>query len=330
MSNALEKIYRKTAILLVSAVFFFASCQTDYVLELPNHFPTPIIPDDNKISAAKIALGKKLFFDPNISIDSTVSCATCHKPEYAFADNVAISTGVNGSRNKRNATSLINAVYLDLVNKDGGVVKLDIQAVVPIEDEHEMNIPIVKLAKSLKNNDQYQKMFEAAYGDASYIYAIPRALASYIRTLVQGDSNYDRYIQGDKSALTDSQLRGKRLFESDSLACNDCHSGFDLTDYSFQNNGLYQLYPDAGRALITLDSLDRGKFRVASLRNVAVTKPYMYDGSIATLSEVIDHYAKGGQGHINQSEKIKGFKLSQQEKDDLISFLKSFTDSSYL
>ncbi len=316
--------------LFALAVFCFQSCTSEYVLDIPNHFPRPIIPDENRLTQARVDLGKKLFFDPNISIDSTVSCATCHKPELAFSDNVSISAGVNGSRNKRNATSLINTAFLREVNKDGGVTKLDIQALVPIEDKHEMNIPIVKLVKRLEQDEEYVSLFEKAYGNASFIYATPRALASYIRTLIQGDSAYDRYLLGDQNALSSPALRGKRLFESDSLACRNCHSGYDLTDYSYQNNGLYQDSPDFGRALITLDSLDRGKFRVAKLRNVAITAPYMYDGSLRTLSEVIDHYATGGKNHPNQSQHIKGFVLTKSDKEDLIRFLESLTDSTYL
>lgn len=285
------------------------------------------VPADNPLTLAKVDLGRRLFNDPSISLDSTISCASCHKKDLAFADTLSITPGIHGLTGDRNPPSLLNAAYLQSINKDGGVAKLDIQALVPIEDENEMGISIVKLIDRLQADPDYSRQFTAAYGTDVNGYNIPRALASYVRTLISFDSPYDAYTNGDISALSQSAIKGKALFFSDRLNCASCHSGNLLTNQSFQNNGLYNNYSDLGRALITLDSADVGKFRVPSLRNVALTAPYMHDGSLNSLQEVLDHYQHNLSGHTNQSPQLRSFELDDDEVQDMMAFLESLTGS---
>jgi len=288
-------------ICIVSIYSLACSGIQDYKIDLPDYFPQLIIPKNNLLTNKKIELGKRLFNDRNISIDSTIMCASCHKRDLAFADSVSISPGIKGRLGDRNSPSLINAAFTPLINKDGGVSKLDIQALIPIEDHNEMGIHILELS------------------------TIPRALSSYIRSLVDDSCVYDDYLKGDIDALTDSATRGMNLFFSKTLACGTCHSGALLTNFEFENNGLYEDYTDIGRALITLQESDQGKFRIPTLRNIALTAPYMHDGSLSTLEQVIDHYSSGGSSHPNKSILITGFVLSEKQQSDLINFLLSLT-----
>lgn len=307
-------------------VFIFCCKQeSPILLSYPDYFPPLPISDDNPLTQAKIDLGKQLFSDKSLSIDSTIMCGSCHKLEFALADSVAISPGVDGRRGKRNSPSLINAAFTTLVNKDGGVSKLDIQALIPIEDHEEMGISIIELTSRLDGHKEYDALFTHAFGRKADGYTIPRAFASYVRSLVDDSTLYDEYLKGDTTALSDTAIRGMKLFFSDALACGTCHTGGLLTNFEFENNGLYADYKDLGRALITLQTSDQGKFRIPSLRNVTLTSPYMHDGSVASLEDVIEHYASGGSLHPNKSELINGFKISPDEMTDLMSFLESLT-----
>ncbi len=317
---------------LLCCANLFHSCTHEKVVSLsvPAHFPAMKYPAANQPTEARVALGKRLFFDRSLSLDSSVSCHTCHLPELAFTDGRSRSIGIHGRLGKRNAPSLLNAGYLDLLNKDGGVKKLDLQALVPIEDENEMGIPILSLSKRLKTHVEYQAMAKAAYDQEMNPAVISKSLASFVRTLISCDSPYDKYLRGDPPEMSESAQRGLTLFESKRLNCTACHSGFNLTNNAFENNGLYEDYADLGRALITLDSLDEGKFRVVSLRNISITAPYMHDGSLPTLDAVISHYERVGyQPRSHQSKKLGKFTLTGQERQDLIAFLKALTDAMF-
>lgn len=322
----------KVLLLLLSGfciTLTIVSCEknSDYELTVPKHFPEIIFPEDNASTLARIELGRTLFFDPNLSIDSTVSCSSCHHPHLAFADSVSLSAGVNDGHPMRNSPSLINVAFLPYVNKDGGATKLDLQALIPIEDEHEMGISILSLSERLNQNEEYVSRFNIAYDRDPDPYSISRVFAAYVRSLIGGTAPYDLYLSGDSTALNSDALKGKDLFFSERLACGSCHSGVFLTDNSFQNNGYKLDYgEDTGRQLVTGKDGDIGKFRVASLRNIAITAPYMHDGGIETLSDVIDAYAGGQLDHANKSTFINGFELSLTEKADLLSFLESLTD----
>ncbi len=313
-------------------LIIWPGCQEpSFEIKVPDYFPEMKIPEDNVPTTARVELGQRLFFDKSLSLDSSISCRSCHLPELAFTDGKAISPGIHGRMGNRNSPSILNAAYLDLINKDGGVRSLELQPLVPIEDENEMGIPIQKLVKRLEKDRHYQKMAMTAYGRNLDAYVITRSLASFVRTLISSDSPYDHFMQGDSTALSPGAQKGLELFRSERLNCTSCHSGFNLTNNQFENNGLYQVYEDPGRSLITLDSVDLGKFRVPSLRNIAITAPYMHDGSLQTLEEVLTHYQKAGQDPTTtQSDKLKSFILSEEEEKQLISFLQGLTDSIYL
>jgi len=305
------------------------SSNRDYQLALPAHFPAPNIPANNPLKQEAIILGKKLFFDPILSRDSSIACNSCHLPELAFSDSVAISLGVGGNLGFRNAPTLMNLAWLEVVHKDGGVRKLDIQAMTPIEDEFEMDISILKVAKRLNQQPTYVALAQKAYQRPLDAFVITRALASYLRTLISANSKYDQYIEGDSMALSEAAISGKQLFFSSKTNCSSCHTGFNFTNNQFENNGLYKEFNDNGRERITLQPEDNGKFRVPTLRNIELTAPYMHDGSLKNIEAVIAHYNSGGKNHPNQNDLIKPLSLTPTEKQDLIAFLKSLTDTTF-
>lgn len=299
---------------------------TPFALQLPVGFPWPGTPPDNPLTTASVQLGKALFFDPRLSRDGTISCASCHLPEKAFSDVTAVSTGIEGRLGERNSPGLANVGYHTSFFRDGGVPTLEQQAIAPIHDPKEMDHDIHAAAALLRDVEPYAKLSQVAYGKPMNGWVITRALANYQRTLISGWSRWDRYMQGESEALTPSELRGWLLFNSPSTGCRECHSDFDLSDHDFHNIGLYQVYADPGRARITLDAADEGKFKTPSLRNVALTAPYMHDGSMATLNEVISHYVSGGEAHPNLSHLMHSLNLTAKDRTDLINFLHALTD----
>lgn len=305
--------------------------ETPYELVLPAGFPELVIPENNALTQTRVRLGKKLFYDPILSRDSSISCNTCHLQNHAFSDNKAISPGVEGRRGFRNAPTLANVAYLDLINKDGGVTKLGLQALVPIEDKDEMDLSIVKAAARLNKIDTYVQLSHQAYGKAPDAFVISRALASFQRTMISGNSRFDQFHYQDKTdILTEQEQLGKALFFSEETQCATCHEGFDFTNGVFENNGLYLEYKDQGRKRVTAKEEDRAKFRVPTLRNIALTAPYMHDGSLNTLEEVVTHYNSGGQAHVNKNEFIRPLNLTTEEQTDLVAFLKTLSDESFV
>lgn len=298
-------------------------------LQVPIGFPFPDLPEGNELTVARVELGEKLFFEKRLSGDATISCASCHSPHRAFSDTVAISPGVHGIQGFRNSPSLANVAYHPYFFMDGGVPGLEIQVLAPIHDATEMDFDILEAAELLRNEPEYQRLSQLAYGEELSSFVITRAIACYERTLIFGNSPYDRYIQGQVGALTEQQLRGKELFFSAETNCSSCHNGFNFTDYSFQNIGLYEIYDDPGRQRISLNDEDLGKFKVPSLRNIELTAPYMHDGSLNTLDDVVSHFISGGHEHPNKSPLVQDLDLDEDEKDDLIAFLRSLTDDSF-
>lgn len=310
-----------------------ASCNQngqDFFLDVPSHFPDVPQYPDNAITKDKVALGKKLFFDSRLSGDYSISCASCHLPSHAFSDTVARSLGFAGREGERNSPSLVNIAYKPYMFRDGGVNRLETQVHGPLETFEEMNISNKRLRDRLLEDDDYVKAFARVFDESPTKKGVQYALAAYQRTLIFGSSKYDRYLKGEKEALSSAALRGLALFKSDSLRCNRCHTGVLMTNYTFQNNGLKAQYADSGRAKVTLNPADAGKFSVPSLRNVAVTGPYMYDGSLESLEAVLEHYASGGSDHQNKSRHIRGFQLTEQQQNDVIEFLYSLTDDAFL
>ena len=314
-------------------VFLLLGCQkADDVSSLiltPSHFPSIEYPENNQPSASRLALGEKLFFDPQLSLDSTISCASCHLPEFAFSDTIPLSKGVGGAFGLRNAPSLLNVAYVPYFNKDGGVTKLDLFALVPIEDHKEMGISALNLTRRLANNATLQAEAQAAYGRPLDPFVLTRSLGLYVRSLLtSGDSKYDAFLQ-DSIVLSEAEERGRLLFHSDRTNCSTCHEGTFLTNHKFKNNGSKDSYTDQGRKLITGEESDRATFKVPSLRNVAITGPYMHDGSYANLQEVVDNYNTGGFYNVNKSPLIRPLHLNEQEKADIIAFLHTLTDKKY-
>ena len=291
-------------------------------LVLPFGYPEPDLRADNPFSKESVELGRLLFNDQRLSKERTISCASCHLPTQGFADNHKISPGVNGVMGFRNTPAITNLAYHSAFFMDGGALDLEIQLLAPIHTEEEMEGDIHLAAELIKKEEPYRSLSQIAYGRELDGYVISRAIANYERSLISGNSRFDQWFyNGDKEALTASEVRGWQLFNSERLNCKACHTGFLFTDMSYQNIGLYEEYADIGRGRISNDAADNGKFKVPSLRDVTKTAPYMHDGSMGTLNEVLDHFLSGGVGHVNQSPEIRVMSLNEMEKADLIAFL---------
>jgi cytochrome c peroxidase len=288
-------------------------------------------PIDNSLTEARAQLGKRLFFDTLLSQDGTIACASCHRPELSFSDPRPVSLGIAGRAGTRNAPHLTNLAWVRTgFFWDGRVGTLEEQASHPIAEPSEMDLPLSEATARLMSDPSYVQAFADAYGGAPSQALIEKALASFVRTLVSANSPYDRYLQGEAGALSPAAERGLALFFGEQADCFHCHSEKTLTNDGFFNNGTYLEGGDEGKKAITGRTGDLGKFRVPNLRNVAVTAPYMHDGSIPTLAEVIEHYAKGGRGHPSTDPQIRVLTLSADDKLDLLAFLEAFTDPSFL
>ncbi|QQS31380.1 MAG: c-type cytochrome [Sphingobacteriales bacterium] len=299
--------------------------ETPYQLVIPVGFPPMPIPDDNLMTKARVNLGRKLFYDPVLSVDSTISCASCHQQHLAFSDDRPLSKGVAGRLGFRNSPTLTNVGYLPFLLKEGGVETLEIQALTPITEHAEMDFTIGEAAKRLQSNPKYVQLSYLAYGQSPSPFTITRALAAFQRTLISGNASAD-----NPQFLSPEAAAGKQIFFGEKAKCGHCHSGFNFTSNGFENNGLYESYADEGRFRLTLDPNDIGVFKIPTLRNIALTAPYMHDGSLLTLSEVIDHYQSGGTSHPNKSPLIQPFELNEKERLDLLAFLESLTDSVFI
>lgn len=303
----------------------------DYTLLVPAGFPMPDIPADNALTKSRVALGRRLFYDPALSKDSTRSCGSCHFPRLAFSDSMAVSFGIENRPGTRNTPSLANVAYQNRLLREGGIPTLEMQILVPIQEHNEFDFNIVLVAERLQRMPEYVALAEKAYGRTPDAFVITRSIAAFERTLLSGDSPYDQFtFQGKPFALSASAKRGLDLFQSERLSCSKCHEGFLFTNQDYANNGLYEVYPDSGRMRLTGLESDRAVFKVPSLRNVALTAPYMHDGSLPTLEAVVDHYQTGGMPHPNKSPLLKPFTLSTQERADLVAFLHSLTDQKFI
>lgn len=301
------------------------------ILEIPLGFPNIEHPEGNEYTQKRWELGKKLFYDPILSKDGKISCASCHNPSLAFSDDQEISQGSEGLLGTRNSPSLANVAYHPYYTREGGLPTLEMQILVPIQEHNEFNNNIVLIADTLSKINDYKELSLLAYDQEPNAFVITRALAQFERSLISGQSAFDMEINyGIQGAMSESAMRGMQLFESEKALCSNCHSGFNFTDYSFENNGLYLEYPDNGRERLTKDPLDRARFKVPSLRNIALTAPYMHDGSISNLNDVIEHYNSGGKDHANKNKIIKPLNLTPQEKSDLLSFLNALTDNNFI
>lgn len=331
---------------------------------LPDGFVPPKVPVDNPMSAAKVWLGRQLFYDPRLSQNGTQSCASCHRPALAFTDGLAQSIGSTGERNRRGAMSLVNVAYLTSYTWANPLLRtLEAQAMVPLFGTTPVELgssDVARLMDRFAASPGYREAFAAAFPqDPAPVNLgnLVRALACFERTLISAGSPYDRYFfGGDENALTPAAKRGNALFFSERLECNHCHSGFHLVDSTqtahtreaallYHNTGLYNLdgagsYPprDTGLADVTTKPEDVGRFRSQTMRNIALTAPYFHDGSAKDLDAVLDHYAAGGRtiaeganagdGSRNprKSPFLIGFTLTPAERADLHAFFAALTD----
>ena len=318
---------------------------TPYTLEIPQLFaqylPEPYIPEDNPLTVEGVALGKKLFYDPILSGNGTQACAGCHMPDYAFSDTSAFSTGIDGLQGTRNAMPVFNLAW-NFDRKffwDGRALDIEGQALGPVVNPIEMHNTWPDAVAALQNTTEYPPLFKAAFGtDQIDSMLVVKAIAQFERTLISGNSKFDRYLMG-LEALTPQELNGFNIFmDSNKGDCFHCHGspGNPLwTDNQFHNNGLDSVFTDLGLGAITSDPNDNGKFKTPSLRNLSYTAPYMHDGRFATLDEVIEHYSTG----VKMSSTIDplmqfayqgGVQLTAQEKADLKAFLLTLNDDSFI
>jgi len=340
-----------------------------FAWHLPAWVPPPLVPADNPMTAAKVELGRHLFYDRRLSGDGTIACATCHQQAKAFTDGRPRPAGITGELHPRNAMALTNVAYLPVLTWANPLItQLEQQALLPLFGETPVEMGMAgreaEMFARLAAEPRYPVLFRAAFPDQSgaiTLETVTRALAAFQRTLISARSPYDRYrYGGEPAAISESAKRGEGLFFSERLECFHCHGGFNFTDslvhsrkpfaeFGFHNTGLYNLdgrgaYPSDNTGLIehTGRPEDMGRFRTPSLRNVALTAPYMHDGSIASLREVVAHYAAGGRtvpsgpfaGHGSRSPLrspfLPGFRLSEQEITDLLAFLESLTDTEFV
>ncbi|MBK9566032.1 MAG: cytochrome-c peroxidase [Saprospiraceae bacterium] len=306
-----------------------ASIKVLEMITIPSHFPEITFPIGNAFSKERWVLGKKLFYDRRLSIDSTISCASCHKQNKGFADDVSLTPGVFGRAGVTNAPSLANIAYHPYYTREGGLPTLEMQVLVPISEHNEFGFNIVEIEQRLKADTAYQEMAMKAYGRSLDPFVITRSISTYERSIISGNSKYDDYTHG-KAILSKEEMLGKVLFFSVKTNCSQCHSGFNFTNYEFKNNGLYEIYSHPGRFRLTQKESDVAMFKTPSLRNVGFTSPYMHDGSITTLENVVDHYNNGGKTHTHKSELIKPLGLTSIEKKALVAFLHTLDDNELL
>ncbi len=302
---------------------------SNFEWKTPIGFPEVAFTVGNEFSLKRWELGKKLFYDTRLSSTNTVSCASCHAAHLAFSDSTTVSLGVEGRLGLRNAPTLANVAYHPYYTREGGVPTLEMQILVPIQEHNEFDFNMVELAAFLKKDTALNKMALESYGREIDPFVITRSISNFERSLLSGNSKYDKFGRNEVQ-LSDNEQKGKNLFFSERLNCATCHSGFNFTNYSFQNNGLYENYLDIGRKRLTEKDEDLSLFKVPTLRNIEVTAPYMHDGSLKTIDDVIEHYNSGGKNHPHKSSLIKPLGLSEQEKGQLKEFLLTLTDYEFI
>ncbi|MBF9141152.1 cytochrome-c peroxidase [Hymenobacter properus] len=324
---------------------------TAYNLQVPSNFPAlPAAPADNPLTNEGVALGRQLFYEKALSLNNTVACASCHRQELAFTDGQAHATGVNGTTTLRGSMSLANLAWEPKLTWDGAATGLENQSRIPIENPLEMHQSLSAGVAKLQATDTYPALFRKAFGSSTITEAnVQKALAQFERTLISGNSRYDRFKRGDPTALTDYEQQGMVLFykHPEGTAstrggnCGDCHAGDLQTDHQFRNNGLDATFTDLGLGGLTGQPTDNGKFRVPSLRNIALTAPYMHDGRFATLAQVVDHYDQHVALNspnidpllLNTTNNPLGgsrLDLTASERAKIVAFMLTLTDTTFI
>ena len=286
------------------------------------------VPEHNPLTRQKIALGRKLFFDRRLSRDRSISCATCHDPERAFTDGRALSVGVFGRKGTRSVPTLINRAYGASHFWDGRTSSLEEQVLKPIQDPKELDMTIEEVVARLKKDDEYEKLFQGAFGRAICGEDLAKALASYVRTILSGGAPLDRYYLGsERAALSNEARNGLRLFRG-KANCTACHVGPNFTDERFHNTGVAWrdgTLLDPGRLVVTGKLADRGAFKTPTLREIAKTAPYMHDGRLATLEDVLEFYNRGGNRNPYLDPELRPLNLTTEEQKALLEFLRSLS-----
>lgn len=324
---AIRPIALLNAVLMAGASLITASPEVDakekYVVELPLGLTAFKIPPDNPLTTDKVELGKQLYFDKRLSSDNTVSCASCHDPNKGWSNDAAFATGVDGQMGGRSAPTIINSAYFPLQFWDGRAKGLEGQALGPIANPIEMNLPIDKAVEKLNAIPGYKKQFRKVFKTEVTADGIAKAIASFERTVLSGDAPYDRFKAGDESALSPAAKRGMDLFFN-KAKCSACHKGHSFTDLAFHNLGVgYEKdSPDLGRFAVTKLEGDKGRFKTPPLRDIHTSAPYMHDGSQKSLKEVVEFYNKGGVKNAQLDEEMKPLQLTEQEVEDLVVFMK--------
>jgi cytochrome c peroxidase len=301
-----------------------AVAQESFKLQAPLGLPPIPERPDNPLTAAKIELGKQLYFDPRLSTDDTVSCATCHDPKKGWSNGEQFATGVRGQKGGRNAPTIINAGYQYFQFWDGRAKHVEGQAMGPVQNPIEMGMKLDVLLEKLNKVEGYRRQFEEVFGSETITEDdVAKAIAAFERTVVSGNAPFDRFKAGDESALSAAAQRGMTIFFN-KAQCTSCHSGPHFSDGGFHNLGvgMDKSEPDVGRQAISGLLGDRGSFKTPTLREIARSAPYMHDGSHKTLEEVVEFYNKGGIVNPQQDEAIIPLKLTDEQKADLIVFLK--------
>lgn len=299
-----------------------APTAADQVWRLPRDIPQPA---DNLSTPDRVALGKALFFDPRLSANGTVSCASCHNPALGWSDGLKTGVGINGTVLGRATPTIVNVGLNTQFMWDGRKKSLEDQALGPMKTPEEMKTDFVAVIRQLREIDGYREMFGRAFpGEAIGEETIAKAIAAFERTVVSKDSPFDRWLAGDPQALTAQEWRGYQVFKDPAGGnCSACHNGPNFTDNGFHNIGIAG--KDVGRYGIRKVASMKGAFKTPTLRDIALTAPYFHDGSAATLRDVVEHYDRGGDDRSNLSPEIRPLHLSAQDKDDLVAFMRSLT-----
>lgn len=357
MVLASKRYHNKFYLLLILCVALLIACKGEgdvkpddtYTISPPPYFGTYTIPVNNPLSKSGVLLGRHLFYEKKLSLDNSISCGSCHVQKHAFSDTALLSKGVNGTLGRRQAMSLSNLLWQKSFFWDGRSPSLEDQALRPITDAHEMQETLEQVVAKLKNDPLYPPMFKNAFGNEEITAdKIAKAISQFERTLISGSSKYDQYLN-DKYTPTASEKNGMDLFfrhPDPALGlrggnCGDCHSGKLLINNNFHNNGLNTdaEMTDFGLGEITSKSGDKGRFKTPSLRNIALTPPYMHDGRFRTLEEVLDQYNEHIQESstldpliISASNELNGrhLKLTATEKQDIINFLHMLNDDAFI
>jgi cytochrome c peroxidase len=307
-----------------SGISLQADTRPEIPLGLDLYMP---IPTDDPLTRQKLSLGRRLFSDTILSNDRRLACITCHDPERAYADGRRVAVGSFGRTGTRNVPTIINRAYGSKFFWDGRISNLEIQVLQPIRDPKEMDLSLADAVDRLRRHPDYPTLFHAAFNQEPNSDDLGRALASYVRTILSGDSLFDRYINGEQDALSEQALEGLRIFRGKGN-CSACHVAPTFTDERLHNTGVaFQggRWLDQGRYLVTGNEEDRGAFKTPTLREVARTAPYMHDGSLSTLEDVIAYYDRGGNRNPYLDRELQSLKLEDAEKQALITFLRSLS-----